>query len=54
MWTEYNSIFFSHIDMRKYTRIKLNQNDKKLVHNTWIILVDITELHGFPDFTNYL
>ena len=53
MWTEYDSICLSHIDMRNIQKLSQTKNDKKLVNVTRIILVDITESHDFVDFTNY-
>ena len=54
MWTEYDSICLSHIDMRNIQKLSQTKNDKKIVNVTRIILVDITESHDFVDFTNYL
>ena len=54
MWTEYDSICLSHIDMRNIQKLSHTKNDKKLVNVTRIIFVDITESHDFVDFTNYL
>ena len=55
MWTEYDSICLSHIDMRNIQKLSSTKNDKKLVNITRIIiLANITESHDFVDFTNYL
>ena len=54
MWTEYDSICLSHIDMRNILKLSQTKNDKKLVNVTRIILVDITESQDFIDFTNHL
>ena len=54
MWTEYDSICLSHIDVRNIQKLSSTKNDKKLVNIIRIILVDITESHDFVDFTNYL
>ena len=53
MWTEYDTICLSYIDMRNIQKLSQTENDK-LVNVTRIILVDITESHDFVDFTNYL
>ena len=40
--------------MRNIQNLSQTKNYKKLVNVARIILVDITELHDFVDFTNYL
>ena len=54
MWTEYDLICLSHIDMRNIRKLSQTKYDKKLVNVTRIILVEITESHDFVGFTNYL
>ena len=54
MWTEYNSICLSRIDMRKKKQKLSQTKNDKLVNVTRIIFVNIIESHDFVDFTNYL